>query len=174
MREGDEARSAAGMEVLWAPWRMPYVGGGKAENGCLFCETPQAGDDRKHFILHRGLRCFVMMNIYPYSNGHVMIAPYRHLDRLERLATDEVTEMATLAQRSTAILGEAVGAEGFNLGMNLGRVAGAGVVGHLHLHVVPRWGGDTNFMPVIGGVKVMPEALEATYEKLRSRYRAKD
>jgi len=170
----DQAAVTGGMEVLWAPWRMQYVGGATSGGGCVFCEKPQAGDDRKAFILHRGLHCFVIMNIFPYSTGHVMIAPFRHLDRLERLATDEMAEVAHLAQRTTAILGEVIGAEGFNLGMNLGRVAGAGVAGHLHLHVVPRWAGDTNFMPVIGGVKVMPEALEATYEKLVSRYRAKD
>jgi len=158
------------MDVLWAPWRMAYITGVKPQ-GCIFCEKAREEDDAKHFVLFRAKLAFVLLNIYPYNNGHLMIAPYRHLDGLEKLDGDELLEMMSLAQRAIVILMEGLKAEGFNLGINQGRVAGAGIEEHIHLHVVPRWGGDTNFMPVLADTKVMPEHLEVTYAKLYPLFR---
>ena len=158
------------MHVLWAPWRMDYITGVKPL-GCIFCDKAREDDDPKHFVLFRAKLAFVLLNIYPYNNGHLMIAPYRHLDTLEKMSAEELLDMMSLAQRSIVILVEGLKAEGFNLGINLGRIAGAGIEEHVHLHIVPRWGGDTNFMPVLGDTKVMPEHLEATYAKLSPLFR---
>lgn len=153
------------MQVLWAPWRMDYIAGAKPED-CIFCEKAGETDDAKNFVLFRGKLTFVLLNIYPYNNGHLMIAPYRHLDSLEKLGQEELLDMVRLVQRSVAILTQALKAEGFNLGINQGKIAGAGIEEHIHFHVVPRWSGDTNFMPILGNTKVVPEHLEATYAKL--------
>jgi ATP adenylyltransferase len=133
---------------------------------CIFCEAPASRQDEQKLILYRGRSVFIQMNLYPYNPGHVMIAPYRHLGELQKLSADEQFELIQEATKSTTILRETMNADGFNLGMNLGKVAGAGVEHHLHLHVVPRWNGDTNFMPLIAETKVIPEALSATYRKL--------
>jgi len=154
------------MERLWAPWRLAYVEIRQPE-GCLFCTKPAQGDDEEQLIVLRGERCFVLLNLYPYNNGHVMIAPYRHVGSLPDLTAEEGAEMIALAQRMVRALAHAYHPDGYNLGMNLGRAAGAGVPDHLHLHVVPRWNGDTNFMPVIGETKVLPETLQGTVRKLR-------
>jgi ATP adenylyltransferase len=137
------------------------------EGECIFCDKPKQGDDRAALILARADAAFVMLNAYPYNPGHLMVAPFRHTAAFEGLDRQELAGVDSLLQRSIQALGEAVSPDGFNLGMNLGTVAGAGVADHLHWHVVPRWNGDTNFMPVVGGARVLPESLEDTYAKLR-------
>jgi ATP adenylyltransferase len=156
-------------ERLWAPWRLEYVAGGADESGCIFCDKPALDDDRA-LMVHRGERACVMLNLYPYANGHMMVAPYRHLAEPSSLDEDERSEMWLLLERAIAALRTAYDPDGFNCGINLGRPAGAGVEGHIHLHVVPRWSGDTNFMPVLADVRVMPEHIARTLEKLRATW----
>ncbi len=151
--------------TLWAPWRMAYIGGTRSE-ACLFCEKAGESADRKNLILYRGPLTYVIMNLYPYANGHLMIVPYRHCADLGQLTPEESLEIMQSAQRCTQVLQDAFRAEGFNVGFNLGKVAGAGIAEHVHLHVVPRWMGDTNFMPVLADTKVMPEYLEVGYDAL--------
>ena len=151
--------------TLWAPWRMAYIGGTRGDGG-LFCDKPHERADRKNLILCRGPLTYVVMNLYPYANGHLMIVPYRHCSDLGQLSPEESLEIMQAAQRCTRILQTAFRAEGFNVGFNLGKVAGAGIAEHVHLHVVPRWLGDTNFMPVLADTKVMPEYLEVGYDTL--------
>lgn len=158
------------METLWAPWRMAYLEKARPPS-CLFCETPATEQDEKNLVLYRGKCVFILMNLYPYNTGHVMVAPYRHVDDLGTLSGEEQLELIQEAARSTRLLRETMNPDGFNLGMNLGKVAGAGIEDHLHLHIVPRWNGDTNFMPVVGGTKVIPEGLAATYRKLAPVFR---
>jgi ATP adenylyltransferase len=153
------------MGTLWAPWRMAYIGGPRTE-GCLLCDLPREADDRQHLILFRGPRSYVVMNLYPYTSGHLMIVPYRHGADIAELSDADAMELMQEVRRVARVLRQAFGAEGFNVGLNLGKVAGAGVLDHLHMHVVPRWAGDTNFMPVLADTKVMPDYLEATYDKL--------
>ena len=141
--------------------------GASGDSGCIFCDHLSAGDDAAAFILHRGDLTFALLNAYPYNTGHLMIAPLRHAGDLTELSADERAELMELTSRSVAIVREAMNAEGFNVGVNLGSVAGAGVPGHVHVHVVPRWGGDTTYMPVVADTKVLPEMLEQTYAKLR-------
>lgn len=157
------------MEHLWAPWRMAYVGG-EQPSGCIFCVKPAEARDEENYILHRGEHAFVMLNAFPYNSGHLLIAPYRHTADLEGLSNAELLEMMQLAQQSLGALGRAYGPQGHNLGMNLGRVAGAGIAEHLHLHIVPRWNGDTNYMTVTVDTRVLPEALAATYQRLRDAW----
>jgi ATP adenylyltransferase len=154
------------MKRLWAPWRIEYILGEK-EGKCIFCEKPKHDKDEDNYILFRGKRCLVMLNAYPYNNGHLMIAPYRHLDSVEDLEDDEAREMMEILSQMITLLKKVLRPEGFNVGMNLGSVAGAGIVDHLHLHVVPRWKGDTNFMPLISNTKIISESLRKTYQKLR-------
>jgi ATP adenylyltransferase len=156
-------------DQLWAPWRLEYVQGGADTDGCVFCDAA-AKDDRQRLVVHRGERAFVLMNLYPYSNGHLMAAPYRHVAAPGDLDDGERAELWSLLDRSVRALTAAMAPHGFNAGINLGRVAGAGVEDHLHLHVVPRWNGDTNFMPVLADVKVMPEHIARTAEKLRAAW----
>jgi ATP adenylyltransferase len=156
--------------TLWAPWRMQYVAGPRP-GGCILCDKAKEDEDAKNFILARGPLTYVLLNIYPYNCGHLMIAPYRHVAVLESLSSEEKGEMIAWASTSERILREAFQAEGFNIGINIGKIAGAGIDGHLHMHVVPRWNGDTNFMPVLGETKVIPEHLEETYAKLVPHYR---
>ncbi len=155
------------MKTLWTPWRMGYILGEKGE-GCLLCTKQQAPRerDRENYILYRGATCYIMLNLFPYTNGHLMIVPYRHVARLERLDDRSLYDMMALTRASVAALTQALSPAGFNIGMNLGKAAGAGIVQHLHLHVVPRWRGDVNFMSVLGETRLIPEALDATYEKL--------
>jgi ATP adenylyltransferase len=156
------------MERLWTPWRMEYIKSGTHDEiECIFCELPARDDDESTFILKRGRLAFVILNIFPYNSGHLMVAPFRHIADVEELTTEEGHEGFALLGRSVHALKEALQPQGFNIGMNLGRVAGAGVPDHLHFHVVPRWGGDTNFMPVLGETKVLPELLEESYAKLK-------
>ena len=154
-----------GMDRLWAPWRMAYIGGPRTE-GCILCKKPREKNDRANLIIMRGDTCFVMLNAYPYNNGHLMVAPYRHVGDIRRLSMRESSELMRLSILSVDLLSRALNPSGFNIGMNLGRVAGAGIADHIHMHVVPRWTGDTNYMPVIAETKVLPEYLDSTYSRL--------
>mgnify|MGYP000945574551 FL=1 len=153
------------MEQIWAPWRSVYIGG---EHGgsCIFCDKLESGQDDANLVLLRGEKTFVMMNLYPYNNGHLLIAPKRHVGEIEDLTGEEMMELFKMTQAMVKAL-RAFKPEGFNVGANIGRVAGAGVPGHFHIHVVPRWNGDTNFMPVLGDVKVISESLEVTFGKIK-------
>ena len=150
---------------LWAPWRLEYIKQAEEQTGCVFCDAA-AGDDEERLVVHRGELAFVLLNKFPYSSGHLMVAPFRHVGELAGLTDEEALEVHRLAVQGVTALREVYGAEGHNLGWNLGRVAGAGVVDHIHLHVVPRWAGDTNFMPVLADVKVLPEHLLETRRRL--------
>ena len=154
---------------MWAPWRMSYVSTPPDERpaGCVFCDLPGQDDDTATYILRRGRLAFVIMNLYPYNNGHLMVVPYVHVDSLATLDGETLTEMMGLAQRSQAVLTETMRPQGFNLGVNQGRAAGAGIADHVHMHLLPRWVGDTNFMPALGDVRVMPQHLDETYQLLR-------
>jgi ATP adenylyltransferase len=153
------------VERLWAPWRLEYIQSADEQEGCVFCAA-RDGDDAERLVVHRGNRALVVLNKYPYASGHLMVAPNRHEGEFGELDADEALEVHRLAAAGLAALAETMRPQGFNLGWNLGRIAGAGVVDHVHLHVVPRWAGDTNFMPVLADVKVLPEALESTRHKL--------
>jgi ATP adenylyltransferase len=155
---------------LWAPWRLAYIKGPKPDE-CIFCAAEAAGDDESVHVVHRGERCFVMLNTFPYNNGHVMVAPYAHLPSIEELGEPVLLELMTLTQRCLAALRDTYAPEGFNIGINQGRIAGAGVEDHVHLHVVPRWGADTNFMPVIGSTRVLPQSLSDSWAALRESFR---
>jgi ATP adenylyltransferase len=153
-------------ERLWAPWRLEYIRGPKADE-CIFCRAAESDDDEKYSLVHRGEHAFVILNTYPYNNGHVMVAPYAHEPTLEPLDDSTLLEMMQLVKRSIAALREVYAPEGFNIGINQGNVAGAGIEEHVHQHVVPRWGGDTNFMPVIGNARVLPQSLADSWKELR-------
>ncbi len=157
------------MKYIWAPWRMEYIQMKKAE-GCILCEKPGQDSDAVNYILYRGEKNFVIMNTYPYNPGHLMIAPYRHLASLEELTDEELHEHVDIVSRSIKVLRQVFNPGGFNLGVNIGKVAGAGIEDHIHTHLVPRWQGDTNCMPVISDVRVVPEALAETYQKLRGKF----
>jgi ATP adenylyltransferase len=162
MRDENRGPTPEAPQPLWAPWRMKYLKGPKPE-GCPLCDALE----QDQLILHRGDRAFVIMNLYPYSNGHLMVAPVEHLPHLSDLDAQVSAEMMALTQRSMAALDKAVRPEGFNIGYNIGHAAGAGITDHVHQHVVPRWAGDTNFMPVLAGRKTIGEAVEETLQKLR-------
>lgn len=151
---------------IWAPWRLRYVKDANKSDDCIFCTRPAQGDDRETLIVNRGEHCFVILNLFPYTNGHLMVAPFAHVGRFQELPTEATSEMTALAQRAMSVLEDVYEPEGFNVGINQGRVAGAGVEGHIHLHVVPRWAGDNNYMPVIADTRVMPQSLEESYEAL--------
>ncbi|NIM05734.1 MAG: HIT domain-containing protein [Armatimonadetes bacterium] len=156
------------MERLWAPWRMEYIEGmGKEEKGCIFCTSASEDRDTENFILYRGKTVFIILNTFPYTNGHLLVAPYRHTADLTDLQEGEARELLSAATLGIKALRRAMSPDGFNLGINLSRTAGAGIADHLHLHIVPRWTGDTNFMSVCGEAKVIPEALPATLDRLR-------
>lgn len=161
------------MGILYAPWRAQYILGSEEcekESGCFFCEYPALDDDEKHLIIARGTLCYVMMNKYPYNPGHLMAATYRHTADFAGLSKDETTELVSFCQTAQLVLTKVMAPMGFNLGMNLGKIAGAGVDDHLHMHVVPRWAGDTNFMPVLGEVRVISEALNLLYKRLAAAW----
>lgn len=157
---------------IWAPWRLEYVkdAAKDREEECIFCAKPADGRDRENLIVHRGELAFVMLNLFPYTNGHLMIAPYEHTSRFQDLGTETVAEIGRLSQQAMRILERAYSPHGFNMGLNQGRVAGAGVEHHIHLHVVPRWGGDTNFMPVVADTRVMPQTLDQSFETLSGAF----
>ena len=158
-------------ERLWAPWRLEYIRRPSPDE-CIFCRAVASGrgDDEDLHVVHRGERCFVMLNAFPYTSGHLMIAPNEHVPSIEELDPPALADLMALSQRSLAALRANYSPEGFNLGINQGKVAGAGFEDHVHLHVVPRWGGDTNFMPVVAGTRVLPQALEESWSELRERF----
>jgi ATP adenylyltransferase len=153
------------MEHLWAPWRMEYI---KKidEKGCIFCQKPKEKNDAANLILHQGRNSFIIMNRFPYNGGHMMVVPFRHVANLENLSDEERNEQFSLVSRCIAVLKEIMKPDGFNIGMNLGRIAGAGIDQHIHTHIVPRWAGDTNFMPVTGDIRIINESLADTYKQL--------
>ncbi|MGH7388827.1 MAG: HIT family protein [Candidatus Rokuibacteriota bacterium] len=157
------------MKRLWAPWRMAYVGGTEATAGCIFCHALAEADDRRALVLARGPRAFLILNAYPYAVGHVMAVLNRHVASVAEADAVELADAMRLVGLATRLLAEEYRAQGFNIGTNQGRVAGAGIEDHLHVHVVPRWSGDVNFMPALGEVKVLPEALETTWQRLKGR-----
>ncbi len=160
------------MDYLWTPWRYRYIANPAKDAGCIFCEALAAGDEKAHIVL-RGELNFVILNAFPYTSGHVMIVPYEHIADLKDCKPEALAEMMRLAQRVELALTAEYKPEGFNLGMNLGRSAGAGVTGHLHLHALPRWSGDANFMTTVGETRVVPEDLDTTFQKLRRALGAK-
>ncbi len=161
------------MDKIFAPWRMQYIlsnsdSGDPQEKGCIFCNFLKLDEDEKRLIVERGKHCFVIMNAYPYNPGHLMVVPYRHTADVTSLAAAEFGEMTALVQKSVRALTALMQPHGFNIGMNLGKAAGAGIDQHLHMHIVPRWNGDTNFMPVVGEVRVVSESLASTYSRLKA------
>jgi ATP adenylyltransferase len=155
------------MDYLWTPWRYAYVTNAEKVSGCIFCDLPKCGDDAKVHIVHRARSCYIVLNTYPYTSGHVMIVPFAHVDELQKLPADTAHEIIELTQRMEGVLRQLYAPDGVNLGMNIGKAAGAGVAGHVHMHILPRWVGDTNFMTVAGESRVLPEALEETYQRIR-------
>jgi ATP adenylyltransferase len=154
------------MDYLWTPWRYAYVSSAEKATGCVFCDAVQAGDDAKVRIVYRGQHCFVILNTYPYTPGHVMIVPYAHLDELRKLPPEAASEMIGLAQRMESLLRELYTPDGINLGMNIGKAAGAGIAGHIHMHVLPRWVADANFVSVVCETRILPETLDETWKRM--------
>jgi ATP adenylyltransferase len=155
------------MDYLWTPWRYRYIAGTSKHDRCIFCDALAANNDEQTLVVLRADKNFVILNRYPYTSGHVMVVPYAHVADLAAAEPDALSEMMHLAQRVQVALRETYHPEGYNIGMNLGRAAGAGVIGHLHLHVLPRWAGDSNFMTVVGETRVEPETLATTYDRIR-------
>jgi ATP adenylyltransferase len=158
------------MDYLWTPWRYAYIttaARSDGADGCIFCELPKLADAEAR-IVHRGQQCYVVLNSFPYTSGHVMIVPFAHLDELSKLPDAAAQEMMALSQKMEHVLRQVYSPDGINIGMNIGRAAGAGVAGHVHMHVLPRWVGDTNFMTATGETRMLPEALEVTYERIRT------
>lgn len=156
------------MERLWAPWRMRYIEGADSAVGCIFCSKPEEEQDTENLILWRGEKTFIILNAFPYANGHLMVTPYHHTADLDELNDIEMLEMMSSTRLAVNLLKAAFKPDGFNIGINMGRVAGAGIADHVHIHVVPRWNGDTNFMPVLGDVRVIPESLAVVFERLKT------
>jgi ATP adenylyltransferase len=157
------------LEIIWTPWRYEYVNSVDEREGCIFCDKPEDENDRENLIVFRGERCFAILNLFPYTTGHIMIAPYLHTGTIEELEPETLTEMMVLAKRSMSAIREAFGPDGFNLGINISRVAGAGIKDHVHLHLVPRWAGDSNFMAVIAETRVLPRTLEDVWLALKDK-----
>jgi ATP adenylyltransferase len=154
------------MDHLWSPWRLEYIAGSKPETGCPLCDAPHLPEPQS-LVVHTGRTCYIVLNLYPYNNGHLMVVPYRHIAAFALLTPEELQELALLTQRSEIALYEAYQPQGLNVGVNLGRPAGAGILEHLHVHLVPRWTGDTNFMTIAGQTRVLPETLASSAERLR-------
>ena len=154
------------MKILWAPWRIKYILGKK--EGCIFCDKVKENKDKENYVLLRGKTAFAMLNTFPYNNGHLMVAPYKHVPDFDDLDESELGELMRLVKKCTQVLKKALKPQGFNIGANVGKAAGAGVEGHIHIHVVPRWGGDTNFIYTVGETKIIPETLDDTFNKLLS------
>jgi ATP adenylyltransferase len=158
------------MDYLWTPWRYTYVSNADKIGGCVFCERAKWNDDRKALIVHRAEHCFIILNAFPYTSGHVMVVPYEHVDELQRLSRAAAAEMMLLTQRMETVFRKLYHPNGVNLGMNIGKAAGAGIAGHIHMHVLPRWVADANFMSVVGETRVLPEDLETTWERIRGEF----
>lgn len=156
-------------EQLWAPWRIKYILNEK-EEGCVFCKKVSENNDEKNYILYRGKHAFVVLNLYPYNNGHLMVVPYRHIADFSRLNDNELCEMMRLVSTSTKALQSCMNPDGFNIGANIGAIAGAGIADHIHMHVVPRWSADTNFMPVLTSTNVIPESLDEAYILIKKAF----
>ncbi len=157
------------MDYLWTPWRYAYVSTADKASSCVFCDKERA-EDRTAFIVHRGKLCFVVLNIFPYTSGHMMVVPYEHVDELRKLPPEAAQEMMALSQKLESVLRELYHPDGVNLGMNIGKAAGAGVAGHIHMHVLPRWVADSNFMTTVSETRVLPETLEQTWERMRTAF----
>jgi len=160
------------MKKIWAPWRIEYIRGEKSGD-CIFCRKSKENDDRDNYILFRGAKNFIIMNAYPYNPGHLMVTPYRHLSNIEKLTDEEMLEHFKLVRKCTRALTKTYQPDGFNIGINMGKAAGAGIADHIHTHIVPRWGGDTNYITVVSDIRVIPEALDATYAELKERLDSK-
>ena len=160
------------MNYLWSPWRMEYILTPKSEEGCIFCEALKHADGPENLVVYRGSEAFVMLNRFPYTSGHLMIVPYDHKPSLEQLTAASRADIMELSARAIIVLQAIYTPQGFNLGMNIGNAAGAGVTEHVHLHVVPRWVGDTNFMSSISQTRVLPELLEETYRRVKEAWEA--
>lgn len=158
------------MDYLFSPWRYQYIVTADKAAGCLFCDLQKPGDDAARFILHRGEHCFVVLNAFPYTNGHAMVAPYQHLDRLAALPPPAAQEMMAFTQRLESVLRGLYTPDGINLGMNLGRAGGAGVAGHVHMHILPRWYGDSGFITTVAETRILPETLAITYERMKAGF----
>lgn len=158
------------MDFLFSPWRYAYVTSANNPGECVFCSMARAENDEKSLIIGRGKTCFVVLNTFPYTSGHAMVVPYDHLDELQKLPRAAADEMMALTQKLEGILRELYRPDGINLGMNLGKAAGAGIAGHIHMHILPRWFGDTNFMTAVGETRVLPEDLQTTYRKIKSKF----
>jgi ATP adenylyltransferase len=156
------------MDYIWSPWRYAYISGAEKASGCIFCDLAKDKDDQKTLIVHRGTHCFVVLNRFPYTSGHVMIVPYEHLDELQKLSSQAAHEMMDLSQKLEHTLRVLYRPDGINLGMNIGAAAGAGIAGHIHMHILPRWVADANFMTVVGETRVLPETLDTTWERIRT------
>ena len=156
------------MEYLWAPWRVEYIER-LAESGCILCQKPGEDNDEANLLLYRGQHNFIILNAFPYNPGHLLVAPYGHIADLQGLREEEAEEHFDVVKKALALLKEVMRPAGFNIGLNVGRVAGAGIAEHIHTHIVPRWQGDTNFMPVLSDTKVMSEGLSSLYRKLRAK-----
>ena len=155
------------MNHLWSPWRMTYIEKNEKESGCVFCNAQAKADSAENLIAFRGKNAYVILNRFPYTSGHLMVIPFEHVSSLEDLKSETRAEMMELASHCTTILRKVYRTESFNMGINIGEAAGAGVLGHVHIHIVPRWAGDTNFMSTTGGTRVLPEALEDTYQRVK-------
>jgi ATP adenylyltransferase len=156
-------------DILYSPWRLNYILS-KKDNKCIFCQKPSAEDDEKHLILHRSKLSFVIMNLYPYNNGHIMVFPAAHKAKLSQLSKEELHDLFDTVQLAETVLQKVYHPDGINVGMNLGKAAGAGIDEHLHAHLVPRWAGDNNFMTVVNGTRVIPESFERAYHKLKEQF----
>ncbi len=158
------------MEHIWAPWRIQYIQSEKTGEGCILCNKPKQANDIENLILFRGVKNFIIMNLYPYNPGHLMVVPYRHIDSLDEMDDNERYEHIDLINRGVTVLKKVLDPDGFNLGMNIGQVAGAGISDHIHTHIVPRWQGDNNFMTTVSDTRVVPEALAESYKKLKPQF----
>lgn len=156
-------------DYLYSPWRLDYILSEK-EEGCIFCFKPEKTDDAKNGIIHRSSQCFVIQNLFPYNNGHIMVVPYRHVASLQELNPEETNNLFSTVRIAEKVLKDTYHCEGLNIGINEGKAAGAGIAEHIHVHLVPRWVGDVNFMTVVGGKRVIPEAFEVTYRKLKEQF----
>jgi ATP adenylyltransferase len=160
------------LDIIYTPWRYQYVSNvDNKGDGCVFCDKAAASDDRKSLILKRGVHCFVMLNLYPYTSGHLMVAPYKHTGTIEDLTPEALSEMMALVVESMQAIRDAFGPDGFNVGINMSRVAGAGIKDHVHTHVVPRWAGDSNFMPITADTRVLPCDLETVYDRVLEKFK---
>jgi ATP adenylyltransferase len=158
------------MDFLFTPWRYAYVTAANHPGDCLFCGLVQSKNDEEVFIVHRAKYCFLILNAYPYTSGHIMVVPYEHVDQLQKLSTPAAEEMMALSQRLEGVMRELYHPDGINLGMNLGKAAGAGVANHIHMHILPRWFADVNFMTSVGETRVLPEDLQTTYKRIKSKF----